>query len=400
MEVILLKLLNKIGIDPYFKGEINKNEYGRGLDIDSYSNIGSHYYLFYAVINSNIVSLPISLLHNFIIKGKPVIGIKNYYKIATYNDGEDKNWRTVTSLVNVNEKTITQEYDNYFSEAVYINSEIISLSIELSNFPKFNNDDNDSDYNEFIESDFYNYQLVSSDFEGKLKAISNPIKIIYLDSEYIRSERFNNGLIGISDSISKSLLNTNISVISIGNMAYKRYRGIDFTDDNSSEYFDFKTYHQGLKGYNIEGDYKASAQFPLQFHITDEKYQYDFDNWAVTKDNISDFINLMVTNKVTDDLGYGVSQYYNFQFVRRHPKSYDTQSFGYHIIDSNGNLLNITNSEGGYYFTLCGNTVESSDSIYELVFVNIENETFANGELLFRPILIMWKKQENTQGNN
>lgn len=104
---------------------------------------------------------------------------------------------------------------------------------------------------------------------------------------------------------------------------------------------------------------------------------------------------MMVTNKVTEDLGYAAYEFYNFQLIYKHINTYDTNTYGYHIIN-NGNLLNITNSQGGYYFILCGNTVDPSDSIYELVFVNIENETFENGELLFRPILIMWKKQENS----
>lgn len=388
----------KIGIDPYLKEEINENEYGYGLDIYLRSQTPSCYYLFYAVINNNVVSLPISLLHHFITKGKPIIGTKDYYKIANYSDDNYKDWRTVINLVNVNEKTFTlEEYDNYFSEAVYINSEIISLSIELSNFPKFNNDGN------FIESNFYNYRLVSNDFEGKLKEVVHNTKMLCLDSEYIRSERFNNGLVGINNGISKLLLNTNTSFISIGNMNYTNYSGIDFTNNNHTDgnltnYFDFTTRYGQLKGYNISGDYTLSAQFDLRLYSTEKGFHYNFDNWAITKDNIPDFINMMVTNKVANDLGYGTYQFYNFLLIRNAPNTYDTNTYGYHVIDNynNGNLLNITNSQAGYYFMLYGNTVDPSDSIYELVFINIENETFANGELLFRPILIMWEKQENS----
>ena len=298
------------------------------------------------------------------------------------------------SFVNVNEKTFTVDEGNgNFSDAVYINSEIISLSIELSNFPKFNNDHN------FIESDIYNYRLVSNDFEGKLEVISVNEKISYLDSEYIRSERFNNGLVGINNGITKSLLNINNNFISIGNISYTNYKGIDFANnhtDGNSTYFVFTTRYGQLKGYNISGDYTVSAQFDLRLYSHEMNFFYNFDNWAITKDNIPDFINMMVTNKVTEDLGYAVYEFYNFQFVKESIHTYNTDTYGCHIIDSNDNLLNITNSQGGYYFILCGNTVDPSDSIYELVFVNIENETFANGELLFRPILIMWKKQENS----
>ena len=375
----------KIGIDPYLKEEINENEYGRGL-LFGYG-MPSRYYLFYAVTNNNIVPLPISLLHHFIIKGKPIIGTKNYYKVANYYNDRDKNFNKIISLVNVNEKTFTVDEGNGdFSDAVYINSEIISLSIELSNFPKFNNDDGN-----FIESNFYNYRLVSNDFEGKSEAISINEKILYLDNEYIRSERLNNGLVGINDGITKSLLNINTSFINIGNINYVKYRGIDFTNNNSSEYFDFETY-SSLKGHNIKGGYTVANQFPLMLYSMNPGLNYNFDNWAITKDNIFDFINLMVTNKVISDLGYGVSQYYNFQLIRSVSNSYN----GYHVIDNKGNLLNITNSQGSYYFTSCGNTIEPSDSIYELVFINIENETFENGELLFIPILILHrKKQEN-----
>lgn len=377
----------KIGIDPYLKEEINKNEYGHNLSYEGRSS--SRYYLFYAVINNNIVPLPISLLHNFIIKSKPIIGTKNYYKVASYHNDGDKNWNKIMSFVNVNEKTFTVDEGNGdFSDAVYINSEIISLSIELSNFPKFNNDGN------FNESDFYNYRLVSNDFEGKLEVISVNEKISYLDSEYIRSERFNNGLVGINNGITKSLLNINNNFISIGNINYTDYKGIDFTgnytDGNSTNYFDFTTRSGQLKGYNISGDYTLSAQFDLRLYSHEMNFFYNFDNWAITKDNIAGFINMMVTNKVTEDLGYAAYEYYNFQLIFERVNSYG------HVIDKNGNLLNITNSKGSYYFILCGNTVDPSDSIYELVFVNIENETFANGELLFRPILIMWKKQENS----
>lgn len=386
----------KIGIDPYLKEEINENEYGHGLLLDY--GMPSRYYLFYVVTNNNIVPLPISLLHHFIIKGKPIIGTKNYYKIANYYNNRDKNWRTVISLVNVNEKTFTVDEGNgYFSDAVYINSEIISLSIELSNFPKFNNDDGN-----FIESEIYNYRLISNDFEGKVEVISYNEKIFYLDNEYIRSERLNNGLVGINNGTAKSLLNANTSFISIENMNYTNYKGIDFTNNNHTDgnltnYFDFETYGL-LKGHNIKGNYTVADQFNLMLYSINPGLNYNFDNWAITKDNIFDFINLMVTNKVISDLGYGASHYYNFLLMRSAPNTYDTNTYGYHVIDNynNGNLLNITNSQGGYYFTLCGNTVNPSDSIYELVFVNIENETFANGELLFRPILIMWKKQENS----
>ena len=383
----------KIGIDPYLKEEINENEYGHNLLYEYRSS--SRYYLFYAVINNNIVPLPISLLHNFIIKSKPIIGTKNYYKVASYYNDGDKNFNKIMSFVNVNEKTFTVDEGNGdFLDAVYINSEIISLSIELSNFPKFNNDGN------FSESDIYNYRLVSNDFEGKLEVISENEKISYLDSEYIRSERFNNGLVGINNGITKSLLNINNNFISIGNISYTNYKGIDFTDGNSTNYFSFTTSYGQLKGYNISGDYIVSAQFDLRLYSNEMDFFYNFDNWAITKDNIAGFINMMVTNKVEEDLGYAAREFYNFQLIHEHINSYDTNTYGYHIIDNNnGNLLNITNSQGGYYL-LCGNTVDPSDSIYELVFVNIENETFANGELLFRPILIMWKKQENTQGNN
>lgn len=386
----------KIGIDPYLKEEINENEHGHGLLL-SYG-VRSRYYLFYVVTNNNIVPLPISLLHHFIIKGKPIIGTKNYYKVANYHNDGNKNFNKIMSLVNVNEKIFTIDGgDDGFSDAVYINSEIISLSIELSNFPKFNNDDGN-----FNESDFYNYRLVSNDFEGKLEVISFNEKISYLDSEYIRSERFNNGLVGINNGITKSLLNINNNFIGIENMNYANYKGIDFTNNNHTDgnltnYFEFTTYEQ-LKGYNITGGYTVAAQFALRLYSREMNFFYNFDNWAITKDNIPDFINMMVTNKVTEDLGYGTSQFYNFLLMRSAPNTYDTNTYGYHVIDNynNGNLLNITNSQGGYYFTLCGNTVNPSDSIYELVFVNIENETFANGELLFRPILIMWKKQENS----
>lgn len=383
----------KIGIDPYLKEEINENEYGYNLSYEYRRS--SRYYLFYAVTNNNIVALPISLLHHFIIKGKPIIGTKNYYKVASYYNDGDKNWNKIMSFVNVNEKTFTVDEGNGdFSDAVYINSEIISLSIELSNFPKFNNDGN------FNESDFYNYRLVSNDFEGKLEVISVNEKISYLDSEYIRSERFNNGLVGINNGITKSLLNINNNFISIGNINYTNYKGIDFagnyTDGNSTNYFNFTTMYGQLKGYNISGDYTLSAQFDLRLYSHEMNFFYNFDNWAITKDNIAGFINMMVTNKVTEDLGYAAYEFYNFQLIFEKINSYDTDTYGYHVIDNNGNLLNITNySQGGYYFILCGNTVDPSDSIYELVFVNIENETFENGELLLRPILIMWKKQEN-----
>ena len=381
----------KIGIDPYLKEEINENEYGEGLAF--YNALPPRYYLFYAVINNNVVSLPINLLHHFIIKGKPVIGTKNYYKIANYRNNEDKNWNKVISLVNVNEKTFTvDEGNDKFSDAVYVNSEIIPLGIELSNFPKFNNGN-------FIESDIYNYRLVSNDFERKLKTIRYEDQTPYIDSEYIRSERFNNGLVGINNGITKSLLNINNNFISIGNISYTNYKGIDFTnnnytDGNLTNYFDFTTRGGQLKGYNIRGDYTLSAQFDLRLYSNVNLF-YNFDNWAITKDNIAGFINMMVTNKIEEDLGYGACEFYNFQLIYKHINTYDTNTYGYHIIN-NGNLLNITNSQGGYYFILCGNTVDPSDSIYELVFVNIENETFANGELLFRPILIMWKKQENS----
>lgn len=380
----------KIGIDPYLKEEINENEYGHNLSYEYRSS--SRYYLFYAVINNNIVPLPISLLHNFIIKSKPIIGTKNYYKVASYYNDGDKNFNKIMSFVNVNEKTFTVDEGNGdFSDAVYINSEIISLSIELSNFPKFNNDGN------FSESDIYNYRLVSNDFEGKLEVISVDEKISYLDSEYIRSERFNNGLVGINNGITKSLLNSNNNFISIGNINYTNYKGIDFTDGNSTNYFSFTTSYGQLKGYNISGDYTVSAQFDLRLYSNEMDFFYNFDNWAITKDNIAGFINMMVTNKVREDLGYAACEFYNFQLIHEHINDYDTNTYGYHVIDNNnGNLLNITNSQGGYYFILCGNTVDPSDSIYELVFVNIENETFENGELLFRPILIMWKKQENS----
>lgn len=380
----------KIGIDPYFKGEINENEYGYGLDIYSGGHVPSRYYLFYAVINNNVVSLPISLLYHFTIKGKSIIGVKNYYKIANYNESEseDKQWRTVISLVNVNEKTFTlDEGNDKFSDAVYANSEIIPLGIELSNFPKFNKDDGN-----FIEPDFYNYRLVSNDFERKLKAFEDHDQTPCIDSDYIRSERFNNGLVGINNGITKSFLNINNHFISIITMFDA---GIDFNENNSSEYFNFTTYDVQFKGYNIIGDYIASQQFRLSVYSTKSSY-YDFDNWAITKDNIFDFINLMVNNKVIEDLGYARYEYYNFQLICSTLNIYDTRYKDYHFIDFQGNLLNITNSIGGYYFTLCGNTVEPSDSIYELVFINVDNETFANGELLFNPILIMWKKQENS----
>lgn len=384
----------KIGIDPYLKEEINENECGHNLSYEYRSS--SRYYLFYAVINNNIVPLPISLLHHFIIKSKPIIGVKNYYKVATYYNDGNKNFNKIMSFVNVNEKTFTVDEGNGdFSDAVYINSEIISLSIELSNFPKFNNDGN------FSESDIYNYRLVSNDFEGKLEVISENEKISYLDSEYIRSERFNNGLVGINNGITKSLLNINNNFISIGNISYTDYKGIEFTnnnyqDGNSTNSYAFTTRYGQFKGYNIKGDYVLSAQFDLRLYSHEMNFFYNFDNWAITKDNIPDFINMMVTNKVTEDLGYAVYEFYNFQLVKESIHTYNTDTYGYHIIDNNDNLLNITNSQGGYYFILCGNTVDPSDSIYELVFVNIENETFANGELLFRPILIMWKKQENS----
>ena len=348
--------------------------------INEYEDHNTQYYLFYAVINNNAVALPIDLLHHFTVKIKPVIGVRNHYKVAYYLKSEsdsEKRYSYYSSLVNTTDKTIIIENGSDITEYGYLNSETTPLSIEIYGMPKMVEDS--SSNGRIDESNIYNYRLVSKDFEGLIKHSDVWSKFSWMNSYYIRSTQFTNGLVGIECGIPKWFINDHATFACIYRSDVNwSMRLVGFEDVDLDGYENYIMTNQYFGGvYNTLNSING------------------FDWSAISEDKIYDFINL-IKNRFIADLGYGHYDFpYSYDFIymqqwKIEPYDLSTGVYLEQTIEGTVHQIQIATDGMIYYFK-----DRNTNDLLLLVFVNKEDDkTFENGDLKYIPWLITYNVQE------